>query len=703
MLATYCIQWYCFYIQDRERNLISALMLRPGYVNFAKTTSLLHAMAITPRCYEVAPDFQYSLGSLQTIDIESGLKEFVLAAGYAVLNAPNQCINHNTLVEALKNHVYTSKGNVQTGLGTSDGQFYRRIGELDALGCVHQYSEERTINGEKRKYKIYRFGKLASLIKHLESNGYSSPAKQVGRYKKSTIDLVESTIGSSGVIKLEAGDVTPFTEHAFTILDVATASPGKHETLIECDYQITKDDHIKITATTSGKGMGVAMTTDQRVWLALNGMLRRAGEANENDLFGNAQATTMLRDGYCFVDLMELTEEIGLSRRSAQSRGVVRDILQRAYHTDFEVDATNSPFWRKNFSGGAERANYRYLTEFYEAKQFIDKGIGTEDELPVQILEGRYYVFKFHSIIFKAMTGGGNAFLTHDSLKTERADLVHRFNNWVKGVVGVRPKDPSSNRHLYPLDLLKQRVRPQSRTDNFEQSLLSLAQRQDTPENRKAHPEAVALATDDSGRAYGTFWLNGYYFRLYYDSEKLTELYRLRRQVNKRRRLKEYPIIEIWRDRMDPIVGDNSPHMKALAARSEGNSSQGLVQNRVENEPFGPNWQPGKLALDHIAAAVPESTKESIDECRALFVSRQLSKGGELPRNLDQYFGNYFVKFWFEFGGRERAQSVQQDFRAAIDDVSWQDDESFNPTEFKDSLHNVDKKTTHRLIEDMEN
>lgn len=520
--------------------------------------------------YNVASPAISELPALITIQKLSGMKDFAIALLKGVKTQGVQELTREQLSEALSSHkAKKTEKSDEKPLSTANSMVSRRIKELESLGCVVVKSEYRKVGEGRRKFTVHEFISFEGLIQYLQGPTKLSPAPQ-GRPKNNDLVVYSDFLENKGLIKLEAdGQVVPYAEGAFSILESAARSKYDTENVITCRYIIKRDDYVDITASTSTKeGSGIMFSSDLRVIHTLNGMLKQSYHDQQSDLFQSDYSARLIGE-YCFFDLTRLTKEIGLAPNVKENRDNVAKMIERLKDTTYDVDASHSEYWRKNYmpNEGFSRADYRYITEFYKAESFVDKY--GDDGLPADLDKLRFkecfYVVKFHALIYKAMTTPKLAFISHESLKSERLDMVHRLNNWVKPVVGVRRRPVPPDHHQYTLDIFHQRVRPASRLDNFERQFMNMARRQNKEEVRALHKEARGIQFGEKGELIvgGVFWLNGYYFHVEINEELAKEIYRKTRTIKKRRK-KTYPVITIWRDAKDKIVGDESDHNKAL-------------------------------------------------------------------------------------------------------------------------------------------
>lgn len=543
--------------------------------------------------YEITDSAKSQMPELIKNKTHSGLKEFVIALLYASIKLKTDTLNRQELNKALSTHIAPPKNPNHAGkpLSTSNSMISRRIKELESIGCIRLRQEYRTINAKKRKFTIHTLLSLTGLIEHIKQSADQSPAPQ-GRPKLNQLVVYSEMLTDNGLVKLEAdNEITSYTEGAFSILESAARSRADKDNVIHCKYYIKKNDYLEITAATSTReGAGIMYSSDQRVIQALNGMLKQAHDEDQADLFSTEYPAKLIGE-YYFFDIVKLTREIGLISNSKENRANVFKMIERLKDTTFSVDASQSQYWRERYMPDPtmNKAEYRYILEFYSAQDYcIQVGKSEAEEY---ILEDRFFVIKFHPIILNAMTKPRLAFISHDSLKKERLDIVHRLNNWVKPVVGVRPKaNINENHHQYTIDIFHQRVRPAARLDNFERQFLHMAARQDKQEIRQSHDECIAFEYSNNGSLIpnGVFWLNGYYFKIEINEELAKEIYRKTRTVRKRRK-KIYPVITIWRDRKDKIVGDDSDHNKALRRQmAELEAKEEVDENQSINKMYSP-------------------------------------------------------------------------------------------------------------------
>lgn len=527
-------------------------------------------MARPAQVFKIDLKAKDQVSELIAVEEISALKEFCVALLNFAIDNNKEYVTRSELETAQRHHVaVVVKGQPAKPMATAASTLSERIASLVEIKTVFVYQDDLDIEGKSKKYRVHFIKDLSGLISFLKAD---APQKKsiIGRPKTKSIKMMNEALSTRGLIHLKAGNnLVAHTQGAFAILLASCKSGGDKQDVIEAEYKFTPTDRIKIRTTTSSDAdIDILHISDHRIMVALNGMLRRENQ-DTDDLFG--YEPTRMVNGYCFFDIFALTKEIGLQANKSENRARVRKMVERLEATTFKVDASFSPHWQKYYmpDSSFSEAKYRYITEFYSASDWNDKQHENPDlnDIVVDEDEQRFFVVKFHPLISSSMETGDHAFITHPSLKTEKYDLPHLINNWVKGVVGVSKfKEYPIGHHQYTIDIFGERCAPTIRIDNFERAFYSLAKRQDSKEDTEPHSESVRFSFDENGKIIpdGTFWLNGYYFKVHVDEELSRTIYRKTRTM-RRHRVKVYPVLTIWRDKEDPLVGDNSDHNLALS------------------------------------------------------------------------------------------------------------------------------------------
>ncbi|MBX2807158.1 MAG: hypothetical protein KTR20_00870 [Cellvibrionaceae bacterium] len=450
-------------------------------------------------------------------------------------------------------------------LPCSEGLVSTRLKEL-AKNKVLNYEEER--NGAGKKVSMYYFNELESVFRlalNFDKNG-KQKAKFTRRTKTDVAVQRKLFVSNTNIGFLEGDEV--FADYYIEglisgVLDTAMriSSSDKRDN-ISANYCFSlrdenggrwREDIMINTSCLTEKGSSIMVLSDQRCIRALNTMFIEYIKKNQ-DLRENVNSKNIVNQ---FVfDIVDLCKQIGL-KPSGANLDSTRKMLARLKDTVFSIDAHNSPWFQKKYGLGADKMEYRYIVQWYAKTEneelFID-GTGS-----IVTRAERYYVIKFHDLVFNNLLSMAHVFISHPELRSEKSGIAHRFNNWCKAFIGVRPRS-TKYQFEYQLDELKEKVMDSSRLDNFCRDFVSLLSR-----------ECVSGVWNQSGE--NTSLIYGYYV-YYKGTEEAIKEYMQRKKRGRKQGGKLYPIIVIERDTQDPIVGNDSRHNKAL--RQEINEMMNL-------------------------------------------------------------------------------------------------------------------------------
>lgn len=286
-------------------------------------------------------------------------------------------------------------------------------------------------------------------------------------------------------------------------------------------------------------------------------------------------------------DILDLCEELGVA---AHRRDVIAARLRRLRDTVFQIDVSQAPEFRQAFGYG-ERSlvEYQYLTEFEIATeqvvedliqtgnteslealerdpifdQSLDMFGGTEayiDTARMQVVRQlpRHYYVRFNSRQFQALVlqARTQRFIVHPALKLERLGFVYRFYNWCKAYIGVRPRQHRAPAVQFLLSEFHDVCLPSATYATFVTDITLMAQKY-----RLADTE-----WDDSG--VNKSLIHGYYLEL--DCRPgamerfLADNPRARQPKKRPGPQRACPVVTMYRDVQDPLIGDNSAHNQAL-------------------------------------------------------------------------------------------------------------------------------------------
>lgn len=305
-------------------------------------------------------------------------------------------------------------------------------------------------------------------------------------------------------------------------------------------------ERVSVTARSLQGGSGIVIGSDYRVVRAIDEMFVNY---IENEFGPISRLTAEQKESISldmYFDIYDLCDKIGVSRHQAAA-DQVRKILDRLASTEFQIDAHEAPKFREKFTQGAHSTRVRYLTEF----RSWDRWENDEANPMVGSFRSRIYLVRFHSSNARGLLNDETRHIAHPELMRDSAPLAHRLNSWSKVYVGVRP-GPRDVPRSYLLDELYEELGVSERLDHFCASFISLMRREclDGPTNFDPQKPCRSL-------------LYGYYIEINPEIGAIKDLMR-RKGRSRRAGGKWYPVVKIWRDPADPIVGDNSDHNQAF-------------------------------------------------------------------------------------------------------------------------------------------
>ncbi|MBX2808161.1 MAG: hypothetical protein KTR20_05960 [Cellvibrionaceae bacterium] len=440
-------------------------------------------------------------------------------------------------------------------LPCSEGLISTRLKEL-VKNKVLDYQEES--NGAGKKLSMYYFNELESVFRFaLNFNEQGKSTTQCARRTKTEVAVQRKLFISNTNIGFLEGDEI-FADYYIEglisgVLDTAMRiSSSDRRDNISANYRFSlrdemggrwNEDIMINTSCLTEKGSSIMVLSDQRCIRALNTMfieyIKKHYELRDNP---DAKA---IPNQFVF-DIVDLCKQIGL-KPSGANLDSTRKMLARLKDTVFSIDAHNSPWFQKKYGLGADKMEYRYIVQWYaktESEELFVDGSGA-----LVTRAERYYVIKFHDLVFNNLLSMAHVFISHPELRSEKSGIAHRFNNWCKAFIGVRPR-AGKHQFEYQLDELKEKVMDSSRLDNFCRDFVSLLSRE-------------CISGDWAQQGKNVSLIYGYYVN--YDAgEDAIEEYMARKKRGRRQGGKRYPVIIIERDTQDPIVGNDSRHNQAL-------------------------------------------------------------------------------------------------------------------------------------------
>lgn len=243
---------------------------------------------------------------------------------------------------------------------------------------------------------------------------------------------------------------------------------------------------------------------------------------------------------YC-ISVYDLAKFMGYSTARANLKAI-RGMLKRLRQTEYEVDASENPWFQEviSMTGRSDSLYFRFLNNVEIVKEYEEVADLFGDNIDVGRLEARWYSFSFEprthlSIVNDVLYGDGSLFLSHKELAHEQSGIIQRFYSWARSYIGGTDKPGLINR-WFTLTELHQELVPASRYDNFCRYFIRAVQKFSKQEDQQSWDHAK----ENQAVIYGYI------------------------VTMRRESMNGGYLVNIKRDRTDPIVGDNSFHQQRL-------------------------------------------------------------------------------------------------------------------------------------------
>jgi hypothetical protein len=365
------------------------------------------------------------------------------------------------------------------------------------------------------------------------------------------------------------------------ILDcgMRTSSADKRKEIVT-DMQLGGHGTITVTTRTrTGEFDEIAMLSDLRLLRNLIHAARSELYLRKFDLERNLDHTKKtvvpedLKNSYS-LSLKDMANDLDL-RASGKDLNfkAVHLMLLRLYATDYEVNATQSDWFKKKFSPTeSDIYNFRVINS-------LDTLLHPQDDSGE--LLPRYFTFSFNDRLHDALAADvcdgkrdknddNLLFNAHPSLIVERADLLQRWYNWARIYWGsTNIKQPLENK-FYTMAELLSKLGLSMRLDNFKRAWVNIVLKKANEQREKGHE--VNLEEDESFTAL----IHGFYVTLKkkqitkYVKNEMTGKYEPQQSFSK-----DW-LTNCKRDPEDGIVGYNSIHNKLNRAKKKKMEQGGL-------------------------------------------------------------------------------------------------------------------------------
>lgn len=461
----------------------------------------------------------------------------------------------------------------------SDGTMRARISELLDAGSAIKV--KGVLNSVSVDFiDIGDFGPLDAKYSREELNDYEERS-EVRKRSASEYNYQLTLFAKDPRFLNTSNSEVGYAEGITQIVDCAMPlSPRSKEHSLTVEYPIgnpARGEVVTVKARTlahsSEKSCGLMVQTDKRVVNAVALMsielAQRAGF--DLDAIQNGTATEEhYKEAFAFMskahtfDIYDLAANIGFSGSGSGGAEEARAILTRIRETVYDLEFNRAPKARERFdkllNDGANPSNFssgmmefRFFTTF----KVVDEYDKDPNDPSKTIFSPRWYSFQFHPEFIISLLRG--KFLAHKGYTTERSGIAHKVGPWFRTIFAGLPN--AMNKELdYRIDELWARTLPWVDLKEFDRYLQNLLERECvSPDGWDSKKVCVS-------RVYG------FYVKYDPDTER-SAAHRVKRNMLRFRRRREYPILTISVDRDDTITGINSFNNKRLRS-NENNRRQ---------------------------------------------------------------------------------------------------------------------------------
>lgn len=630
--------------------------------------------------------------------------------------------DRSSITKIFKNHVYTPLDSKmeqkQKTLSSSAPTISRYIQALDQANCL---SDEETAGIDGSLFRIRTLNAIKPLGYYLQNkkeiikrNRDRSSGKSGGRPPAEiNRQLIEAVSKRKNVhlILNDAVSVIPISERVTSMLYSISLSEkqaitpdknGDYPKTVEGYYSSKSVGEVKIEQfRTTSKGMRLSAANDQAVIYALLGLTKRAytvdqlskAVLDEHGVVGlNNTGETIY-----VLDITKLCRELGRRYGNVRERQPTLDAVNRLMFNTWKLSDPESKVtsaFKQTVMSNMDTIYFKYIEPIGSVKELL------KDELSgVSIQSDRYIVFKLGTW-FQQQIVDRSTIQVHELLKSETDDIAHSIYSICRGFIGHGTQRKKAEFTFYAL---WQYAAQNQRPDNFETRLLKFAKRQNekliNPDlldgyYPKDRCEAFALTdhasprnvTVDLSKKSGTFWFCGYFIKLEYNEDKSKELHRKNRTKEAifDTYNKPYPLITIWLDEDDPIVGSKSDRAQRLERLSgemaDASQEEESLYNRLINRGVsGPSAKSliDKYNPDHIDVVLEYFTlnvkngttianpygyiKSTLDNSTPLSVMDDLERLKDKGRRAD-IWKNLHDTSWAEVSPAKQSSESPEDF-----------------------------------------
>ena len=496
----------------------------------------------------------------------------------------------SAIFKAHKYDVTTAHETKTKAVPSSAPSISRYLNLMREAGCLEPEPRRVGIDGnEVLLDTVISFAPLAQYISRLAAK--SAKSKKGGRQPKTVMLAIKEAVDKYDNIHFIANDGTPpaipVTERIITMLYSVSPSReqavkkdenGRYMERAQGTFRSRYVGEVEITQTRqTEKDSTLSSAADLDIVLSLLGLVKRAYSVDQTeqmtkqkvDQYGCISINRDGRDIY-ILDIHRLCLEVGRSYHNARERDPVVSALRRIMSNRWTIkptERTTSEFIKKFISQSET------FYQIVEPVQMISELL--QDNLSgLSIPTERYLSFSL-GVWFQQQIQQDAVLRVHDQLKSERSDIAHAIYSLCRGLIGHG--DHRKKVQMTLLELFRTAVNPNIwREDNFLKGLLAFAKRQNEKTLSKdlfdhyypadkcdsfvlTSHKRYADKTIDLSQKSGVFWFCGYFIRLEFNEEASEKLHRKNRTLAVFHNYRTpKPLITIWLDENDPVIGANS-------------------------------------------------------------------------------------------------------------------------------------------------
>lgn len=496
----------------------------------------------------------------------------------------------STIFNAHKYDVTTTHETKTKTVPSSAPSISRFLNLMRESGCIEAEPRRVGIDGsEVLLDTVISFAPLAPYF--VKQATKSAKSKKGGRQRKSVMLAIKEAVDKYDNIHFIANDGTPpaipVTERIITMLYSVSPSreqavkkdpDGRYMERAQGTFRSRSVGEVLITQTRqTEKDSTLSSAADLDIVLSLLGLVKRAYSVDKAEQMTKQKVDqhgciSISRDGrdIYILDIHRLCLEVGRSYHNTREREPVVSALRRIMSNRWTIkptERTTSDFNNKFISQSET------FYQIVEPVQMVNELL--QDDLSGQSIPTERYLSFSLGVWFQQQIQQDTMLRVHDQLKSERSDIAHAIYSLCRGLIGHG--DHRKKIQMTLLEFYRTAVNPNIwREDNFLKGLLAFAKRQNEKTLSKdlfdhyypadkcdafelTSHKRYADKTIDLSQKSGVFWFCGYFIRLEFNEEISEKLHRRNRTLATYQNYRSpKPLITIWLDENDPVIGANS-------------------------------------------------------------------------------------------------------------------------------------------------